>query len=265
MFKKMLLISLLLPVATINATYYLPAGVTLQQIQKKPKQIAWDVHDTLTRKDGVSKFKAVMGNIFTIGWTKITPNAAWDEINRLPKNKDISGQGYATIFNKHGEHGLAKMVAQSANAYKPRKGMLQFVQKINAAEITQRFASNIGETFLQNLNQKFKTKYHNHMLDLILPGKVIDYSQYSKNPLKIVPTHLTPFIKPDPAFFADYTKTYNPTNSNFIIFIDDKMENIQQAVKAGWIGIHVDASKEDEYIVNRLQNDLQQLGIFVKK
>lgn len=264
MVKKILFIAFLFPMA-INATYYLPSAITLQQVQKKPKQIAWDIHDTLTRKDGVSKFKAVMGNIFTIGWTKITPNAAWDEINRLPKNKDISGQGYATIFQKHGEHTLAKMVAQSANAYKPRKGMLQLVQKINAAGVTQRFASNIGETFLQNLNTKFKTKYHNHMLDLILPGKVIDYSQYSKTPLKIVPAHLTPSIKPDPSFFADFNKTYNPTNSKLTIFIDDKMENIQQALKAGWIGIHVDANKDDEQIVKRLQTEFQELGIFDKK
>jgi hypothetical protein len=69
--------------------------------------------------------------------------------------------------------------------------------------------------------------------------------------------------KPDMGFFIGFNNTYNPNNEYLIIFIDDKMENIQTAVAAGWIGIHLNVNDKDP--VTTLRSDLTSLGVFAKK
>ena len=244
-----------------NGTVYFPTGVSAAHVRASNNtQIAWDIHNVLAQKDGGAKAGAILGNIFTIGWTKMTGNKAWDEIKKLPKNIDLSGEVYVTIFLKHGEVTLAKFAQDAANAYKPRKGMEQIVREINTLGIPQHLASNIGPRCLSNLDTKFKSKKYNcHIFDIIKPGKIVDFSKYSNEPKTYLPADLTSCIKPDPAFFADYARTYGQGKNSYIIIIDDKIENIYTAVKAGWIGIHFDINKKDP--VTQLRTDLQTLGI----
>lgn len=262
MFKRLLFSILALNIiGNANAVIYFPSGITASHIKAANDiQIAWDIHNVLAKKDGGAKAGAILGNIFTIGWTKMTGNKAWDEINKLPKNVDLSGEVYVTIFLKHGETKLAQFALLAANAYKPRKGMEQIVREIDSKGIPQRLASNIGPQCLANLDTKFKSKKFNCLIfDIIKPGKIVDFSKYSNESYTNLPSALTPFIKPDPAFFADYTRTYGQGKNSLIIFIDDKIENIQAAIKVGWIGIHFDVNKKDP--VAQLRADLRRLGI----
>lgn len=267
MCNKLILISgLIFSCSYLNAKIYLPQGKTIQHIQKesKPIEVAWDIHEVLGKKDGMAKFGTIMSNIFTIGWTKLTDNDAWNEISSIPKRKDLSGEAYSQIFLKHKQRKLAKMAQEAANAYKPREGMEQLIRDIKNAGITQRFASNIGPQCLEALNLKFKSKHHNHMLEIIQPGKVVDYNWYG-NAIPNTSTEVSSIGKPHPRFFDSYNKTYNADNKTLIIFIDDKIENIRTATAQGWIGIHIDPTQKDKAILNRLRSELQLLGVFVKK
>ncbi len=111
---------------------------------------------------------------------------------------------------------------------------------------------------MHNLDTKFKTKYKCKIFDIIKEGKIIDYNQYSNQQNKqLLPTHLTSHCKPHPAFYQDYNASYN--KNAVIVFIDDKIENLHAATKAGWIGIHFDLKNKKP--VAQLQKDLVMLGI----
>ncbi len=269
MFKRLFLLLFLVP-AGIRGMIYLPKGITFGHVHdyaaSKKIIFAWDVHGVLAKKDGAAKAKVIIKHLPAIGLSKLTGPDAWDEIDSIPKDQDISGQGIAAIFNKHGQTAMAKMAQEGANAYKPRAGMATIVHEMKLLGFTQRFASNIGDAFLKNLSTKFKNKYKIGMLDMILPGKVIDYSQLGARPLKKpLPAHLTQFCKPGLPFFQDFIDTYNTAGDQIIIFIDDKLENIKAAVSKGFVGIHVNATLKDNLFVKQLRNAFQTLQIYGKK
>ena len=89
-FSKLILpIALLAP--CINATVYLPKGITMQSVQTANIIIAWDIHNVLAIEDGTAKAGAIIGDIFPIVWTKLFDTAAWDEIKLIKKtNKDTT-------------------------------------------------------------------------------------------------------------------------------------------------------------------------------
>lgn len=269
MHKQLLLLSLAFPFV-VHGMLNFPVGVTLKQVQAKvaSKQviIAWDIHGVLAKKSTSSKIKSILKNLPSIVTSKITKNKAWKEIENLPKELDVSGEGYAEIFKKHGEYELAKMIAEVANAYKPRKGMPFLIQELNLLGFTQRYASNIGNTFLNNLNTKFKKKYKTSMLDHILPGKVVDYSKYGKKPLPHpLPPHLASTPKPHVTFFQEFIDTWNPKQDKIVIFIDDKITNIKTAISKGYVGVYMHTKWDDDMFVKQLRGAFKSLGLYGKK
>lgn len=267
MLKKITSIFLTTISLSLSGTVYFPQGISINDVHiahKNNIQIAWDIHNVLAVKDPGTKFFAIFKHIFPILGSKIGDNAAWNEINRLTEKNDISGQAYFLIFLKHGEKKLAKMAQETANAYKPREGIEHIVRAINNSGITQRLASNIGPEFLANLNAKFKNKHKSYIFDFIKPGMIVDYSRYCK----IAPSPTTNslftsfFCKPHFQFYSDFNKAHA---TKFTIFIDDKLENVQTALKAGWIGIHLDVNKKSKEVITQLQSDLNSLRIFNKE
>lgn len=268
MLKKLLF--LCLPIcASAQSMIYLPTGVTKADVatDAADKQIiiAYDVHDVLAVKDTGAKVKSIIKHLPAIVTSKITDGTVWKEINKA-KKQGASGQGYHHVFQKHGNSSLAKMAQETANAYKPRKGMATLVHEMKLMGHTQRFASNIGDDFLKNLNTKFKTKYKIFMLDMIEQGKVVDFSQYGKNPLpKPLPKHVASTPKPSPLFFKEFIDAWNPAHTHTMIFIDDKLENIISAVAQGFVGIHVNPKLDDATFVKQLRAAYQSLGLYGKK
>lgn len=260
MFYKVLLLTLTIVAGTAQAIVYFPQGITILQVKNsKNIQVAWDIHNVLAQKDGLQQVAAVVPNFFDIIWTKITGNKAWQEIAQLPKGDDPSGEARYVIFLKHGQYDLALMVEDAANAYRPRAGMEQIVFDIAKTGITQRLASNIGPKFLINLDTKFKKKYGCKIFDVIKAGKIIDYSKYGKNPIANRGSHLASVGKPNPLFYDEYNLAYVNGKNSIVIFIDDKLDNVITANKAGWVGIHFDLNKKDP--VAQLRADLKTLGI----
>lgn len=247
---------------------YFPKGITTavskDYAKRKKIIIAYDVHDVLVRKDHISKFKTIIKYLPAAISAKITDGAVWDEIDQIKKT-GASGQAYAHAFNKHGHSSLARMAQESANGYKPRRGMATLVHEMKLMGHIQRFASNIGDEFLNSLKYKLKTKYKMPMLDMIEPGKVVDYSRYSSKPLpKPLPKHLASQPKPHPVFFQEFINEWNTKLDNLIIFVDDKLENVKAAVANGFIGIHVNAKWDDATFVKHLRAAYQSLGLYDK-
>jgi hypothetical protein len=264
-FSKIFLSIALLACPLLNATIYLPQGITKESVQNMPKEIAWDIHNVLAEKDGGAKAGAILGDIFPIIFSKLSGNAAWKEVDQLgKKEKDISGEAYVRIFTRHGELSLARMAEKAANAYKPRKGMEKLVQDIDNAGITQRLASNIGPICFANLDAKFKSK-NCYLFDKMQPGLLINYESFGPYQGTAVANtyhHLCTTNKPHAPYFAAFNALFNPNNDKIIIFVDDKLDIVQAAVAAGMIGIHFDIKQKD--LVNTLRNQLVSLGVFTK-
>lgn len=241
-FKKIILITSIFSISSfLSATVYFPQEITAYDIQAAPAskiEVAWDIHDTIAKK--------ISGNVFRkigIGVSYAFGNDAWEEIHNASKYQHISGEGMSLLCIKNGHPKLAKMIEKEANAYKPRKGMAEFIRRIDSAGITQRFASNIGPRFLANMDRKFKTKDKCFIFDIIKPGKIVDYNPLGGLP-SVVQPHLTTFCKPYRQFYQEYCKAWNPKKEKYTIFIDDKLENVQMAVQEGFIGIHFDITKK---------------------
>ncbi len=262
---KKLLLSLILFAPLIQATVYFPQGITAQMVQNADVEVLWDIHDVLAVEDTTAKAGAILKDFFPTIWSKIMGNPAWKEIKKIKETKDISGEAYMYIFLKHGYTKLARMAKNAANAYKPRKGMEQLIFDIHLADITQRVASNIGQDFYANLNLKFKSDFFCNIFDFMQPGKVVDYSIYGPEHMKkkSLDPQVSPFSKPEFGFYDDFNKTYNPDNKVIFIFIDDKIKNIETAVSAGWIGIHLDKKQKNPTATVRAE--LASLGVFNKK
>jgi hypothetical protein len=256
----------LLAAPTLNATVYFPKDVTIESIQTITFEIAWDIHNVLAEKDGKAKTVAIVGDIFPIIFTKLSGDAAWKEVNQVEKKeKDVSGECYVRIFTRHGQLKLARMAENAANAYKPRKGMDLIVQDIANAGITQRLASNIGPFAFTNLDAKFKDNKC-YLFDKMHPGLLVNYASYGPYQGNVAMNtyhNLCLMNKPNADFFNAYNALFNSNKSKRIIFIDDKIENIQAAVAAGWIGIHFDITQKDP--AKTLRSELTSLGVFNKK
>jgi hypothetical protein len=249
---------------------YLPNNTNaaaIAQLPKESKIIAWDIHDVLAKSRRWKKAGYALKSIPTFASSlcnlvisKITgrkdPMAdVWSDINKLPKKFSSSGEMYYHIFEHHNQPHLAKRVAHVSSLYKPQPGMDAIVQKIHSQGFEQRFASNIGPVFFDQLRDKFKTKYNSTVFDYIQPGKVVDYNNLAQAG-KVEASNVTTAKKPSQTFFTDFNSTYNAAGSKQVIFIDDNKKNVMAATKAGWIGIHFENVKQ-------LQADLATLGIAV--
>lgn len=258
MLKRLVLPLLLLSsIPAIQATPLLPAGVSLEQAQSAQKEMLWDIHNVIAQKEGGAKL-AKAANFFKTApkWEiarALVNVSLLKDIFNLPKSADASGEAYVTIFQKRNFPGLAAAVEQVSNAYKPRSGMLELVQKLDELGVTQRFASNIGPRLLENLNAKFKKEYNNNVLDYIKPGKIVSYDGQTGN-------HLASIGKPNPQFYTELNATYP---DNLKVFADDKLENAQGGVNANWVGVHFDLKAKDP--MANLYKDLQAVGFNIQQ
>lgn len=289
MLKKLSLCLLLIPFA-LNGKIYYPSNISqsdvVQAVDEGKVIMAWDIHKVLAAKEGnkYTNYALVYANapvefLYALGqvtFTKATgrPTAASrakQDINALSAyNKangvsDASGEPYVLIFQKYGLNSIAKAVEFVTSTYKPQPGIEGIVDEIAAQNIEQRFASNIGPRMFDVLNNKFKTKYQSTLLEKILPGKVVDYSQWGTNPLNkaALPTYLASLGKPTATFYREFLNTYvtDARGKKFAVFVDDSEENVIAAAKEGKIAIHFDATKPNAEAIAELRKDLTELSI----
>lgn len=203
-------------------------------------EIAWDLHDVVFKK----KVRAIINKSF-----KHFGNLAQFALSRKKKYKQLrkewrilratgaTAEVLEQLFHKHGETQLASIINTLALQLKPDKSIAYIICTLACQGYTQRVASNMGPTFLDQLRQKHHVLSH---LEGGVTGTYINGKQI---------TH-----KPNASFYEQYNTHYNPTKTKTIILIDDKIENVYAAQQAGWIGVHFTN-------VKALVHDLQSLGI----
>lgn len=227
----------------LSTTVFFSCAMNAQEAQqhtlleKKPVTVLFDIHKVLAQTDKKSRALTTiiyMPVLATCGLAYGIQKAvgaisdyegslvkALNEINALPK--DVSGQSHYEIFNKYNWPLLASYVRAMAGGYKPLPGMDQLIKDLHDAGCTLRIGSNIGQTFLDDLKNRFRKK-NSEIFDYLHDGKIVDYEH----------THLenkafTQYPKPNPQFFADYNNDYNPKEAENTIFVDDKKINVEAA------------------------------------
>ena len=289
MLKKLSLCLLLIPFA-LNGKIYYPSNVSQSDVVlavDEGKVITlWDIHKVLVARDKqasgsgaavVLSAKKEFGIILKdIIWTTLTGrptrgaalkkdlDALAAAIKALGVN-DPSGEPYVLIFEKHGFTDFAKAIERATSNYMPQPGMQAIVDEIANNNIEQRFASNIGPRMLVTLLNKFKNTFNSPLLERILPGKVVDYSQFGTAPLDKanLPNELAPTGKPTAAFYQGLINTYlNPTTGKSLgVFVDDSEDNVKGAAQNGIVAIHFDATKPNAQAIEQLRKDLTELNI----
>lgn len=269
MLQRLLLTGALLTplVAAAYTTTYYPKGITLAHVHHAPQvKIFWDIHGVLAQKDGGARIGAVLGNIFSLASSKLGDDKSWNEINKIKKEADVSGEAYMQVLTKNGDPDAAHAAEAVANAYKPRKGMQAVVQKLNAAGHEQYIASNIGPRCYNNLKNKFSKKSEGcFIFDIIKMGKCVDYSKYGNGGIvtNMNPIHLSPTAKPHGQFFRDMQRDFNPQNKSLMIMIDDRIDNIHSAVQHGFVGIHLDTGRD--HVMKEFTQELERLQLFKQR
>lgn len=231
-----------------------PPGITTQDLKNKKIEFAWDIHETLCQKNKgeiagitLTHLPTIIGNIGMVR----------SDIKKIKKeNEYAAGEAYAEHFRKKNKPKIAQFIEKIANAYKPTKGIVPLLHELSSKGYTHRLASNIGKKHLAILNnrliQKFKCPLFGHMNG----GTIIDYGLpiHAVRSITKEPLSYAKQPKPHNDLYKTYNQTYNGDNSKIIIFIDDKIKNIEAANRNGWIGIHFTTTK-------KLRIDLQELGI----
>ncbi|CAN5130114.1 hypothetical protein BH09DEP1_BH09DEP1_5330 [soil metagenome] len=289
MFKKISLSLLIAIPFSLHAKVHYPPNVKQSDVVQATDEgkviMAWDIHKVLAAKDkqagGIVSVlwsaKSEFGSVIKdLAWTKLTGrptrgslvkkdlDALAAAIKAMGVN-DPSGEPYVLIFEKHGLIAIAKAIENATSNYIPQPGMQAIVDEIANNNIEQRFASNIGPRMLVVLKNKFKNTFNSTLLERILPGKVVDYSQFGSAPLDKanLPSELAPTGKPTAAFYRGFLNTYvtDTTGKKFAVFVDDSEENVKGAAKEGMIAIHFDATKPNAQAMAELRADLTELSI----
>lgn len=249
------LLILSITVTMTHAKVSLPQGVTLADIKSKEIELAWDIHETIARKQKaecagltIKSLPTLIGNAGSLrrGIKKVKQQGGF-----------VAAEAYAGHFHKEKNHKLADYIEKVSNAYAPIDGIEEIITQLSSKGYTHRLASNIGKNYLPILEHRFACKYKCRIFSQMKGGTIIDYqvpaTRRGQSLIK-APLQYATQCKPHNNLYELHNKTYNPTNSKIIVFIDDKKENIQAANRNGWVGILFSSPKQ-------LRKDLQQLGL----
>jgi FMN phosphatase YigB (HAD superfamily) len=133
------------------------------------------------------------------------------------------GEGFYLYLLQRGEYKLAKIVKKVNTCKRLDKKTAQIMQRITEKNYTLFTATNIGSIFFKKLQKKFPDIFND---SCIKHGMTVDFTKAG-----IVK-------KPDPAYFEELKAKLNPSGDKYILFIDDKLENVKAARNAGLLAIH---------------------------
>lgn len=234
---------------------YWPINVSTADLSHKKIEFAWDIHETLARKK-----KSECAAITLRYWPTLIKNARSLRmgIKKIAKKEEyIAAEAYAYYFEQHNHEKLARYIKEVANAYRPIKGINTLIKELSEKGYTHRLASNIGCSYLPIIVERFTDHYHNSLFDYMNGGTIVDYgipNQTTEIKGLTGTIYCATECKPKSALFQLHNQHYNPDNGTIIIFIDDKLKNVEAASHNGWIGIKFSS-------VKRLRADLSMLGL----
>lgn len=196
--------------------------------------ILFDLHQVLFSHNYTQMLIECIKNIYLI--RLLRPALIKKTINLLRRKG--SGQELLVFIEQHYPH-LAHTTAgivAIANAQKLIPAMHTLVKELKTKGYEVHIASNIGETFFDDLYKR-----HTDFFALFDYIKIV--TQQKNNVL---------IRKPMPAFFTNYQKEANPQNKN-VIFIDDNKKHLHAARAHGFTPVLFKSSQQVRKIV--LQKD----------
>jgi FMN phosphatase YigB (HAD superfamily) len=139
---------------------------------------------------------------------------------RLTK-KQLVSEELIKAAQESGNHALVELTISACSSYAPIKKTVTIMQELSHLGYTHHLGSNIGKTVFDDCFEKFSSIFN------LFEGVTIPFISESGLIIK----------KPHPKFFHTHLKNYN-LKAHQVIFIDDKLANVQAAQSVGIHGIH---------------------------
>lgn len=250
------------PLRNNHQRIFMPAGFDRSSLQSTPIHVefAWDLHDVIFKPNIGGMINTIMGmegrKVLGLGFCLLGNYIQYGFTGKIGKTqqfildmkqsiKQSGGTGEAAYKVIAAYDSALVPVAREASAQmKVIKGMEEIIGALGTSGYTMRIASNIGATELVALK-----RHRPAIFRYVKDGKCLVYDNNGK---------IVGYRKPQVEYFTDFLETYIPADSHkLVIFIDDKRENVEAAVKAGMIGIHFINAPQ-------LRNDLKALGFALR-
>ena len=186
--------------------------------------ILFDIHNTLVvpRPDRVRthlECKA-LGSLLIDALLYTSNRATIIAIMRLLYSGNISGELFYRIFKNNGQEKLAQMVLAISNDYQPIPEMVELVTQLHEHGYNLRVASNIGTLFYTELKKEMPL-----LFDKFAEGITVQVVDENGNTID------HPIQKPDPLFYLEADRRFNPDGTKRVIFIDDNKMNTRAAAQ----------------------------------
>lgn len=181
--------------------------------------IATDIDDVLLTRSKTSLFVKVIKHApAMIKYLKLAKKR-----NKLTGSKSYDSELIYLDCLKKGDHATAQAIRSVATKSKKLKAdTVQLYKKLHAKGFKFYTATDIGSVFVKDIKRKLPHIFNNQFVQ---DGMTVDFS--AADIIK----------KPDIRYFQQLDVMLNPDGNKHIIFIDDKLENVIAARKAGLIGI----------------------------
>jgi len=220
--------------------------MTPHNFDPKTHIFLWDLHEVILERNMRS-------------WARIclTFDRKWELIKHLNKKsiiifltcildrlkiikKQMVSEELVQAAQTTGNDALVQLIIEVCSAYTPIQDTVQLIQELSALGYTHHLGSNIGKTVFDNCVTKFPAIF------TIFKGHSIPFDPLKAKMIK----------KPHPDFFTTHIRKYN-LNPAHVIFIDDKLINVQAAQSVGIHGIHFQntAQLRDQLIKYNILND----------
>lgn len=203
----------------------------------------WDLHDVILEKSIWSWFMVCMRfkrkKELVSKLDKKTLKIAFTfllERLKLTKKQMVSEE-LIKAAQEANNHALVELTMQACSSYSPIKKTVLLMQELSNLGYTHHLGSNIGKTVFDDCSEKFSAIFN------LFEGVTIPFETENAKIIK----------KPHPQFFHTHTANYN-VQPDQMIFIDDKLANIQAAQSVGMHAIHFKNAKD-------LRNQLIKHGI----
>lgn len=205
--------------------------------------ILWDLHGVVfTRK--LSALMTVIWNYnrkfeivqhLNVPLFKLMGNFLLQLLRLTPQ--EVTSEELIAAARKADNYPLVELAIQISSAYYPLESTVEIIKELNKLGYQQDIGSNIGATVYEIFKEKYSAifAYFNHIYIVHhYPGKKI-------------------IKKPNKEYFTTYLTDYN-IKADQVIFIDDKIANVQAARSVDMRAIHFKNS-------DQLRAALQDLGV----
>lgn len=206
----------------------------------------WDLHEVILEKN--------MRSWLTIC---LRFNRKWELICKLNKKslaivctfalerlkiikKQMVSEELVQAAQTTGNDAFIELITQVCSAYSPIKETINIIQDLSQLGYKHHLGSNIGKTVFDNCMVKFPTIFE------VFEGHSIPFNTLDTKIVK----------KPDPDFFTTHLQKYN-LKPEHLIFIDDKLINVQAAQSVGLHAIQFKSAAQ-------LRDELVTLNILKK-